>query len=62
MFGGFGGEIAALLADKGFNYLDGPVKRVGGLFCPIPYSPTMEQLYLPNVDRIMEAVRDLIEF
>jgi len=62
MFGGFGGEIAALLADKGFNYLDGPVKRVGGLFCPIPYSPAMEQLYLPNVDRILQAVRDLIDF
>ncbi len=62
IFGGFGGEIAALLADKGFNFLDGPVKRVGGLFCPIPYSPAMEQLYLPNVDRIMQAVRDLIDF
>lgn len=61
-FGGFGGEIAALLADKGFNTLDGPVKRVGGLFCPIPYSPAMEQLYLPNVDRILQAVRDLIDF
>jgi pyruvate dehydrogenase E1 component beta subunit len=61
-FGGFGGEIAGLLADKGFNTLDGPVKRVGGLFCPIPYSPAMEQLYLPNVDRILQAVRDLIDF
>jgi len=62
MFGGFGGEIAALLADKGFDYLDGPVKRVGGLFSPIPYSPAMEQLYLPNLDRIMEAARELIDF
>ena len=61
-FGGFGGEIAALIADKGFNYLDGPVKRVGGLFCPIPYSPEMEQIYLPSVDRIIEAARELIEF
>jgi pyruvate dehydrogenase E1 component beta subunit len=62
MFGGFGGEIAALLADKGFDYLDGPIKRVGGLFSPIPYSPAMEQLYLPNLDRIMEAARELIDF
>ena len=60
-FGGFGGEIAALLADKGFDYLDGPV-RVGALFCPIPFSLTMEQLYLPSVDRIMQAVRELIDF
>jgi len=61
-FGGFGGEIAALLADKGFDYLDGPVKRVGGLFCPIPFSLTMEQLYLPSVDRIIQAARELIGF
>jgi pyruvate dehydrogenase E1 component beta subunit len=60
-FGGFGGEIAALLADKGFDYLDGPVKRVGGLFCPIPFSLTMEQLYLPGVDSIIQAVHELIE-
>jgi pyruvate dehydrogenase E1 component beta subunit len=61
-FGGFGGEIAAVLADKGFDYLDGPVKRVGGLFCPIPFSLTMEQLYLPSVDRIIQAARELIGF
>ena len=60
-FGGFGGEIAALLADKGFDYLDAPVKRVGALFCPIPFSLTMEQLYLPSVDRIMQAAHELID-
>ncbi len=61
-FGGFGGEIAALLADKGFNFLDGPVKRVGGLFSPIPYSPAMEQIYLPSAARIIQAARELIDF
>lgn len=61
-FGGFGGEVAGLIADKGFNYLDGPIKRVGGLFCPIPYAPEMEQLYLPSVDRIIQAARELIAF
>jgi pyruvate dehydrogenase E1 component beta subunit len=60
-FGGFGGEIAALLADKAFDFLDGPVKRVGALFSPIPFSPTMEQVYLPSVDRIIQAVHELIE-
>jgi len=60
-FGGFGGEIAALLADKGFDYLDAPVKRVGALFSPIPYSPAMEQLYLPSADRIIQAARELID-
>lgn len=59
--GGFGGEIAALIADKAFDYLDGPIKRVGALFCPIPFSPKMEQLYLPSVEKILEAAQDLIE-
>ena len=59
--GGFGGEIAALIADKAFDYLDGPVKRVGALFCPIPFSPKMEQLYLPSVEKILEAAQDLVE-
>jgi pyruvate/2-oxoglutarate/acetoin dehydrogenase E1 component len=60
--GGFGGEIAALLADKGIDYLDGPVKRVGALFCPIPSCPAMEQYYLPNAENIMQATRDILKF
>lgn len=60
--GGFGGEIAAVIAEKGFDYLDGPIKRVGGRFCPIPFSPEMEKFYLPSVERIIEAAKDLITF
>jgi pyruvate dehydrogenase E1 component beta subunit len=60
--GGFGGEIAALLADKGIDYLDGPVKRVGALFCPIPSCPEMEQYYLPNAEKIVQAVKDILKF
>jgi len=58
---GFGAEIAALLADRGIDYLDGPVKRVGGLFCPIPSSQAMEQYYLPSVERIVAAVGDIVK-
>jgi pyruvate/2-oxoglutarate/acetoin dehydrogenase E1 component len=59
--GGFGAEVAALLADRGIDYLDGPVKRVGGRFCPVPSSPAMEQYYLPGVDRILEAVGGIVK-
>ncbi len=59
-FGGFGGEIAAMLADKGIDYLDGPVKRVGALFCPIPNWIKMEEYYLPNVEKIVNAVAEVI--
>jgi pyruvate dehydrogenase E1 component beta subunit len=59
--GGFGAEVAALLADRGIDFLDGPVKRVGGRFCPIPASQSMEQYYLPSVDRIIEAVAQIVK-
>jgi acetoin:2,6-dichlorophenolindophenol oxidoreductase subunit beta len=59
-FGGFGGELAGLIADQAIDYLDGPVKRVGGYFCPVPASPVMEQFYLPDVKRILEAVKDVM--
>jgi pyruvate/2-oxoglutarate/acetoin dehydrogenase E1 component len=62
VFGGFGGEIAALLADKAIDYLDGPVKRVGALFTPIPNWIKMEEYYLPNADKIVDAVREVIRF
>jgi pyruvate/2-oxoglutarate/acetoin dehydrogenase E1 component len=62
VFGGFGGEIAAMLADKGIDYLDGPVKRVGALFTPIPNWNKMEEYYLPDVDKIVGAVSEVIRF
>jgi pyruvate dehydrogenase E1 component beta subunit len=60
VFGGFGGEIAALLADKAIDFLDGPVKRVGAPFTPIPNWIKMEEYYLPNVVKILDAVKEVI--
>jgi pyruvate dehydrogenase E1 component beta subunit len=57
--GGFGGEIAARLADEGFDLLDAPIKRVGAPFTPVPFSAALERLYQPNEDRILAAVRSL---
>jgi pyruvate/2-oxoglutarate/acetoin dehydrogenase E1 component len=54
--GGYGGEIAAIIADKGIDYLDGPVKRVGAKHVPIPFSPNLEDYVLPQVDDICAAV------
>jgi pyruvate dehydrogenase E1 component beta subunit len=59
VIGGFGGEIAAILADKGIDFLEAPVKRVGAPFCPIPSSPEMEQFYLPNAEKIIKAVLEI---
>lgn len=60
--GGFGGEIAAIIAEKAFDYLDGPIKRVGALFCPIPFFLDMEKVYLPSVERILKAAQEIIKF
>ncbi|MFB0546439.1 MAG: alpha-ketoacid dehydrogenase subunit beta [Anaerolineae bacterium] len=54
--GGYGGEIAAIIVDKGIDYLDGPVKRVGAKHVPIPFSPNLENYVLPQVDDICAAV------
>jgi hypothetical protein len=56
VIGGFGGEIAAILADKGIDFLEAPVKRVGAPFCPVPSSPEMEQFYLPNAEKMRQLL------
>jgi pyruvate dehydrogenase E1 component beta subunit len=59
--GGYGAEIAALVADRGFRHLAGPVKRVGARHVPIPFSPALENVVLPQVDDICTAVREALE-
>ncbi len=54
-------EIAAQIADKGFDELDAPIKRLNGAFTPTPYAPTLEQAVVPQVTDIERAIRDLLE-
>lgn len=58
---GWGAEIAALMADKGFNYLDAPIKRVCSYDVPMPSSPVMEKFVLPNEERIYNAIKNLVK-
>ena len=60
--GGVGGEVAALIAEHAFQYLDAPVKRVGALDAPVPFAPTLEAAHLPDTARIVQALRDLIRY
>ncbi|HMA80670.1 MAG TPA: alpha-ketoacid dehydrogenase subunit beta [Candidatus Binatia bacterium] len=55
--GGIGGEIVARIQQQAFYYLDSPIIRVAAPFAPIPASPTLEAQFLPNKERIVEAVR-----
>jgi 2-oxoisovalerate dehydrogenase E1 component beta subunit len=57
-----GAQVAALIADRGFEDLDGPVRRVATPDVPIPFSPPLEQAVLPSVDRVKEAARELLEY
>jgi 2-oxoisovalerate dehydrogenase E1 component beta subunit len=57
-----GAQVAALIAERGFESLDGPVVRVATPDVPIPFSPPLEQAVLPSVDRVREACRELLAY
>jgi acetoin:2,6-dichlorophenolindophenol oxidoreductase subunit beta len=58
---GVGAEIAARMADVGFDELDAPIVRVGAPFMPVPFSKTLENLYLPSPAGVCRAVRRTLE-
>jgi 2-oxoisovalerate dehydrogenase E1 component beta subunit len=60
--GGVGAELSAYIADELLEYLDGPVKRVAGIDVPVPFSPPLEEAYLPTVARIVEAATELAHY
>jgi 2-oxoisovalerate dehydrogenase E1 component beta subunit len=57
-----GAQVAALIAERGFESLDGPVVRVATPDVPIPFSPPLEQAVLPGVERVREACRELLAY
>ena len=56
---GWGAEIAAMAAEEAMDYLDAPIRRVAALETPVPFAPNLEDIVIPNVDRIVEGVRAL---
>ena len=60
--GGIAGEIAALVCEGAFEDLDGPITRVTALDTPTPYSPPLEEYFLPNASKIVAAARELARF
>jgi 2-oxoisovalerate dehydrogenase E1 component beta subunit len=62
-FGGYGAEVAAIVAEEAFDYLDGPVTRVAGPDVPaVPYNHVLEEWFMPNPDRIATAIRTLVAY
>lgn len=62
VFGGFGGELAAILADEAFELLDAPVKRLGAEFTPIGFNRILEAATLPNTEKVLKAARELAAY
>jgi pyruvate/2-oxoglutarate/acetoin dehydrogenase E1 component len=60
--GGPGGEIAALVAERAFEYLDAPVVRVAPPDTPVPYSPPLEDYFLPNAEKVGKAIRAIYDY
>lgn len=58
--GAYTGEIAAYIGENLFDYLDAPVLRIGALDTPVPFSPVLEEVYLPNKDDILSRVDEII--
>ncbi len=56
---GIGSEIAAVIMEHAFDYLDAPVKRVAGVDVPLPYAANLEKLALPQASHIIEAVKEV---
>ncbi len=62
VFSGFGAELAAQITDEAFEYLDGPVKRLGSTFTPVGFNRILETAILPNTEKVLQAARDLLEY
>ena len=60
--GGIAGEIAAVVCESAFEDLDGPIARVTALDTPVPYSPPLEERYLPNAEKVAAAARELAKY
>ena len=61
-FGGFGGEIAGIIAEEAFDDLAAPVVRIGSIHTPVPMNPILERAYLPNLQQVLDAADQLMRY
>ncbi len=60
--GGIGAEIAARISENAFEYLDAPIKRIASLDTPTPFSPILENEFMPNAEKIYNAILEIMKF
>jgi 2-oxoisovalerate dehydrogenase E1 component len=62
VFSGFGAEIASMIEEKAFRFLDAPVKRIGATFTPVGFNRILERAILPDDEKIYKAILDILAF
>jgi 2-oxoisovalerate dehydrogenase E1 component len=62
VFSGFGAEIGSTITEEAFEYLDGPVRRVGSTFTPVGFNRILEKAILPDTEKIEKAMRGLLDY
>ena len=55
-------EISSIIADKGFDYLDAPIKKVNSPHTPVPYNRDLEFSFMPSEERVIKAVKEIVEY
>jgi len=60
--GGIGGELAAIIAEDAFEYLDAPIVRIASADTPVPYSPPLEAAFLPSVEKVVTGAKRLVQY
>ncbi len=60
--GGIAGELASIVAEEAFEFLDAPIRRVGAIDTPVPLSPPLEKAYLPDTEKVVKALRELAAY
>ena len=60
--GGIGGELAAIIAEEAFEYLDAPIMRIASVDAPVPYAPPLEAAFLPSVEKVVAGAKRLVGY
>jgi 2-oxoisovalerate dehydrogenase E1 component beta subunit len=60
--GGIGGELAAIIAEEAFEYLDAPIMRIASVDAPVPYAPPLEAAFLPSVEKVVAGAKRLVKY
>ena len=55
-------EISSIIADKGFDYLDAPIKKVNSPHTPVPYNRDLDFSFMPSEERVIKAVKEIVEY